>query len=262
MANAPIIVITDLANRAFYETLSIPGEQVMLCDLHESVDSVGRCGCNVMLLDCGRNPETGLKLLARINKCCVSAPVVFLTDTSSEELVIAAFKAGAREYFKRPFDPAELIATVVKLGARRNASSAPRFPTAAQLAAVGSDHPSPSNPGLPDWLLRSVQFMQDNLAEEIYLEHVAKKAGMSKFHFCRTFKDYLGMTPMQYLMVNRIKKAKSLMSNYGTTITSVIYKVGFNDISEFNRQFKKVTGMTPSAFRESLRKEPPEEHCA
>lgn len=250
-----ICVIADQTHRPFYEALAFEEGRLRFFDLAEAPESVGACGISVMILDAGYTPDAGLLLLKRIKQCCVSVPVIFLTDVSSEEVVIAAFKGGAREYFRKPVDQTVLLATVMNLARLRHATVDTRVPHTAQgIGAEGSDAFRLSS-NLPDGILKTVRYLKDNLAEKIYLDEVAEEAGMSKFHFCRIFKDHVGMTPMQFLTQNRIERAKLLMRKEGSSITSVIYKVGFNDISEFNRQFKKVTGKTPSAFRESLKKQ-------
>lgn len=248
-----IIIIADQAHRTFYEGLTIDEGRLCFFDPAEAQESIGACGVSVVILDAGYTPDTALQLLKRLKQCCVSVPVVFVTDVSSEEVVIAAFRAGAREYFRKPVDMAALQTAIADLASLRRNTVNTRIPhtvhggdEAGSAVQLRSD--------LPDGILKTVHYLKENLSEEIYLEEVADKAGMSKFHFCRTFKDHVGMTPMQFLTLNRIERAKMLMRKGGTSITTVGYKVGFNDIGEFNRQFKKVTGQTPSAFKDGMNK--------
>lgn len=260
MVHDPIIVVTDRANRTFYEALEIKDERVAIHDLTEAYESFGTCGSTVMLLDAGHSPEKGLQLLTRIRKCCVSVPVIFLTDVSSEEVVISAFKAGVREYFKQPVNMSELqkcIETLLKL---RRSTVDTRIPHNTRQERIDQGSDLFLHSGTHDGLLRTVRYLKEHLDEDISLDKVSEEAGMSKFHFCRIFKESFGMSPMQFLTFNRIERAKVLMQKSGLSISSVIFKVGFNDISGFNRQFKKVTGMTPSTFKASLRRAPPESY--
>lgn len=248
-----ICITADQAHRHFYEGLHLDEGRFRFVALAEAYESVGACGVSIVILDAGYTPDAGLLLLKRLKQCCVSVPIIFLTDVSSEDVVIAAFKAGAREYFRKPVDQAELQATITDLASLRRATVDSRIPHTTHPAIDSS--PLRLSSDLPDGILKTVNYLKGNLSEKIYLDEVADKAGMSKFHFCRIFKDHVGMTPMQFLTISRIERAKVLMRKGGTSITSVIYKVGFNDVSEFNRQFKKVTGQTPSAFKESLKKD-------
>lgn len=262
MIKDPIVVVTDRANRFFYEALLIDDERIVIHDIAVANESFGICGSTVMLLDSGHAPEKGLQLLARVKKCCVSVPIIFLTDVSSEELVISAFKAGVREYFKKPVGMSELRNSIVTLLSLRRSTVDTRIPHTARQEMTEQGETHPLNSDLPDGLLRTVRYLKEHLAENIYLDKVAEEAGMSKFHFCRIFKESLGMSPMQFLTISRIERAKALLRKSGASITSVIYTVGFNDISGFNRQFKKVTGMTPSTFKESLKRHSPESMAA
>ncbi len=250
-----ICIIADRAHRPFYEVLDTGEKHLTFYDPAEALESAGACGLSVMVLDAGHSPDTGLMLLKRIKGCCVTVPVIFLTDVSSEELAIAAFKAGAREYIKKPIDQAVLQATIQELAVPRQRCADTGVPTPLKDTATRGSNSFCLSSDLPDVILKSVRYLNEHLAEEIYLEEIANEAGMSRFHFCRIFKDHVGLTPMQFLTVTRIERAKVLLRKEGATIASVIYKVGFNDISEFNRQFKKMTGLTPSEFRKSLRKQ-------
>jgi DNA-binding NtrC family response regulator len=58
----------------------------------------------IVVIDCGQNPLKGLNLLKEIKTKRPDIPVIFVTEESSEEIVIKAYKAGAREFFKKPLD--------------------------------------------------------------------------------------------------------------------------------------------------------------
>ena len=80
---------------------------------------------------------------------------------------------------------------------------------------------------------------------------MAQNAFISKYHFIRSFKSEVGLTPHQFQVQNRIRKAQSLISE-AETITEVALKTGFYDQSHFIRQFEKYVGLTPSAYKLSL----------
>jgi AraC family transcriptional regulator len=75
---------------------------------------------------------------------------------------------------------------------------------------------------------------------------------MSKHHFCRVFKRHLGISPLQFFIRMRVERAKELLKNRALSVSMVALEVGFNDISNFIKHFKKVTGITPSAFRKRV----------
>ena len=91
-------------------------------------------------------------------------------------------------------------------------------------------------------------FVDNNYWHNIDLNNIADEAFFSKFHFIRLFKKIYGKTPHQYITVVRIEKAKQLLQTE-SSISNVCYSVGFNSISSFTGLFKKIVGVTPSAWQ-------------
>ena len=94
-----------------------------------------------------------------------------------------------------------------------------------------------------------VDFIKNNLREHLTLEKLAEKACMSKAHFCRTFKNELGLSPMEYLLKERLKLAKQYLQIGSYQIQEVCFMAGFNNSTYFIRAFKQEFGMTPKVFQ-------------
>lgn len=88
-----------------------------------------------------------------------------------------------------------------------------------------------------------------NAGEPIGLEDAAGAAGLSAFHFLRLFAKVLGLTPHQYLIRTRLKRAAALLAEESRAITDIALDVGFNDLSNFVRTFGTAAGVSPSRFR-------------
>jgi AraC-like DNA-binding protein len=88
---------------------------------------------------------------------------------------------------------------------------------------------------------------------EIALEDAAQQAGVSPFHFLRTFASVLGVTPHQYLVRSRLRRAARLLADDDKPVTDVAYDVGFNDLSNFVRSFHRAAGVSPLKFRQASR---------
>jgi AraC-like DNA-binding protein len=88
---------------------------------------------------------------------------------------------------------------------------------------------------------------------EIALEDAAQQAGVSPFHFLRTFASVLGVTPHQYLLRSRLRRAARLLADDDKPVTDVAYDVGFNDLSNFVRSFHRAAGVSPLKFRQASR---------
>jgi AraC-like DNA-binding protein len=85
------------------------------------------------------------------------------------------------------------------------------------------------------------------------LESVAREAGLSPYHFLRTFARVLGVTPHQYLVRARLRRAARLLAAGDGAITDVAYNVGFQDLSNFVRTFHRAAGVSPRGFRRAAR---------
>ncbi len=96
----------------------------------------------------------------------------------------------------------------------------------------------------------SIEFMQANFDTDISLAELAAAAGMSKFHFAKSFKLALGVAPHQYLVKMRIEKARRLLlSEDGLSVDEIAQAVGYSNLGHFTAQFCKCTGSTPSEYR-------------
>ena len=89
-----------------------------------------------------------------------------------------------------------------------------------------------------------------NLIRIDNIGNLARIAGMNNSAFSRSFRSHTGMTPIKYLTRLRINLACGLlMSDVDKSITDIAFDVGFNNLSNFNRQFLSLKGMAPSRFR-------------
>ena len=104
--------------------------------------------------------------------------------------------------------------------------------------------------GLPSRQLQQVlDYIDAHLDQEIKLADLAQLPDMSQFHFSRLFKQSLGLSPYQYLLQQRVERAKQLLKNTDRLIIDIALDCGFNSHSHLSKQFKQLTGMTPKAYR-------------
>ena len=104
---------------------------------------------------------------------------------------------------------------------------------------------------LSDAIRPVIEYMNDNYNENITIEQLAAIVHMSKSYFMLRFKEAAGVGAIEYLSQLRIKKACELLSGSYKTAAQVAYDCGFRNISNFNRQFLKITGCTPKTYRSS-----------
>ena len=107
--------------------------------------------------------------------------------------------------------------------------------------------------GLAPWQQRNVlAHIQEHLTEPVRLVALADLARLSTFHFCRAFKQTFGISPLRYHTRLRIEHAKDLLALRTKSITNIGLTIGYSETSSFATAFRKLTGMTPTAYRRNL----------
>jgi AraC family transcriptional regulator len=104
--------------------------------------------------------------------------------------------------------------------------------------------------GLAPWQKRRVaELLKENLDGQIGLADLARECGLSVSHFTRSFRRSFGTSAHRYLILQRIEKAKSLLSNSGSALSEVALQAGFSDQASFSRTFNAVVGLAPGHWR-------------
>ncbi|BDC51538.1 hypothetical protein F183_A38540 [Bryobacterales bacterium F-183] len=103
--------------------------------------------------------------------------------------------------------------------------------------------------GLMEQIERVCAYVREHLDETIPLATMAKLAGMSTFHFQRTFKKVTGVTPRQYVEARRLELLRGELRNPRRSVTDAIYEAGFGSSSRVYEKVDTRLGMTPAAYR-------------
>ncbi|HBR93912.1 MAG TPA: AraC family transcriptional regulator [Opitutae bacterium] len=96
---------------------------------------------------------------------------------------------------------------------------------------------------------RAKKYISERFNERISLDEAAQAVNASTRHFCKVFKQATGITFTDYLARTRVEKAKHLLQNPHLRVSEIAFETGFDSISQFNRSFKRITGMSPTQFR-------------
>jgi DNA-binding response OmpR family regulator len=181
-----------------------------------------------ILLDVMLGEDDGIRLIERLRGRS-GAPILILTGHSSENVAIRALWAKAEGYLKKPVEMGLLRRTVAEL--------------------IESTAPA-------DGLERARRHLVNHLGQPHTTPSLAEIAGMSDRHLRRAFRDRFGATPRQYLLRARLRQAAERLANTTQGIEQVAIAVGFPSVALFDRCFRRVHGMTPSAFRARARRPP------
>lgn len=94
-------------------------------------------------------------------------------------------------------------------------------------------------------------FLEEDNLEKFSLENTARRFGLDKYKFLRLFKQYTGLTPNNYIILKRIEKSKALLQT-PDDLLSIALEAGFYDETHFGKHFKRITGVTPMAYRNAM----------
>lgn len=100
-----------------------------------------------------------------------------------------------------------------------------------------------------DYIEKAIEYIEENLQNDISVEDVARFAGYSKCHFIGKFKERLGMTPADYIRKRRISEIVRRMEHDTRPICDIAFEYGFNSKENFIRAFKKEHHILPTEFR-------------
>jgi AraC family transcriptional regulator len=96
-------------------------------------------------------------------------------------------------------------------------------------------------------------WIDEHARDPIDLDDAARHSGLSTFHFLRLFTGVLGVTPKQYVIRSRLRRAARLLAADARPITEIAFEVGFGDLSNFVRTFHRAAGVSPRRFRQASR---------
>lgn len=113
--------------------------------------------------------------------------------------------------------------------------------------------PTAARPRVPTALLVHLRRARDladrQYAEPLDLPALAAAAGVSKYHFLRSFAAEYGQTPAQYLCHRRIERAQDLLRATNLTVTEICHLVGFSSLGSFSSRFRELVGTSPSSYQ-------------
>jgi AraC-like DNA-binding protein len=240
----PVLLVVDPTHEiaALIGRCAPESEVVAVADVGEALERLARRRgrIDMVLLPCAGRP-TASELAAALGavQTIVSAfpwvPLVALLDEECETSVLVnAVRCGVIDFLRQPLDPAEVASVLERRLGRRRQARAPAK-AAARLRAV-------------------LAFLEEHYVDPVSLEALGRMAGMSRWHFSRTFRVVTGRSVRAFIMERRLARARELLEESRLSITEIAYEAGFCDLSHLDRVFRKRFGMSPSEFG---RRKPP-----
>jgi YesN/AraC family two-component response regulator len=213
-------------------------------DGEEAVEMVEQHLPDLLITDIKMPVLGGLELVERIRRTNPDLRILIVSGYSEFEYARRAIELGVDDYLLKPIDVENLRETLRRIRIRLEASAG------SVDAEFGLDRMGAREADLA----KAVQvYLQENYRQPYSLERLAASFGCKAAYLLRLYRKITGSTPTQDLIRLRIEKAKRLLVGHRPLeIKQVAYAVGYEDALYFSRLFKKETGQSPSAFRDSM----------
>jgi AraC family transcriptional regulator len=248
-----ILVIAERDAHNEYQFFDAITDNSYKCCPGEYKEVLDRQHSDLVILDCGLKAGDGIDLLREMKTHHAGIPIIFITDVGSEGIVLKAFKNGARDFFRKPLNVFHLQETVLGILSVKGGTHESRRPFTSRPFRHGELLKKVTT-SQPISLIRAIRYIDDNMNKEITLDDLAHEASLSKYHFSRLFRKHFGISPKQFIISQKITRAKELLRRKDSSISTVATEMGFNDLSCFSEQFKKFTGKTPTRFKRIVKK--------
>jgi transcriptional regulator GlxA family with amidase domain len=102
-----------------------------------------------------------------------------------------------------------------------------------------------------------LRWLERNVAEDVTLEDVARRAKMSVRNLSRRFREQTGTTPLQWLLKARVRRAQLLLETTGESVEQIAAQCGFGSVAAFREHFRRIVTTSPQSYRRSFRSKLP-----
>jgi YesN/AraC family two-component response regulator len=220
-----LIIDDELAVReALYTILKEDFTVLLAATVQEGLNILSN-HIRLILLDIMLPDLNGLEALRMIKDKYPSIPVVIITAYSTEEACITAFRSGARDFIRKPFnaqeikDKAKILTNIT--------SSQGRQPFSLFINNINNYYQN-----IPEQIQKGILKVKDYISKNyvfpLNINSAAKMAGINRAYFCRYFKLITGCTFKDYLVNIRLKTAKELLKNKKLKINNVAEQSGYS----------------------------------
>jgi YesN/AraC family two-component response regulator len=230
--------ISQLLKDADYDICAIAS------DGGTAIKKIVELGPDLVLLDIRIKGETdGIEVGEHIQHF-YDIPILYLTAFSDSDTLKRVKVTNPLGYILKPFRSEQLL-SAISIALALHAASKPKI--SAQTNALPPDRSA------IDYRLKStVAYIQDHLDKNINIEMLARTIGMSPSYFCRFFHQEIGCSPYQYIIRQRVAKAKIILKQRDLSIGDAALQCGFASHTLLNRHFLKLVGTTPRNYRNDI----------
>ena len=250
--------------------LTTPWEEIgCICiggaeNAQEALDFIREQKPDIIITDIRMPQLSGLELIDIVAELCAVddeywCECIILSGYSDFEYARRAMRSGVQEYLVKPVDDDELLASIVRAKKRIDEHKSDDTlkkkldGTSGSLFMLFKEYNLTNQKSAnARYVSEAIKSITEHYVGGISIEDAAEALSISSSYLSRIFKTETGYTFVDYLTYYRIKRAAELLEDQAVRIYEVADLVGYSDARYFSQIFRKLTGMTPKEFRDSL----------
>ena len=225
-------------------------------------------GADILLLDIEMPGITGLEAAEQIRRKDENCAILFLTAFNEFDYARKAISVHALDYLLKPYDETELFLSIdsaMHYVDKVNEGKLQPLPAVETADRESARAVHAENDTIPDEahaereeggedkiVARMRHFVETHYMEDISVLDIASAFGYSEAYFCKLFKQNFGKNFVTYLTEYRVELAKRELADLSCNVKEIGQRVGYADSNYFTKVFRRITGMSPSEYRNHL----------
>lgn len=244
------------------------GENLVILQAVDGTEAIKLCSqerCQIVIMDISMPEMNGVEAAEQIRRLDEGCEIIFLTAYDEFSYAKRAIAIHALDYLLKPCEEEELT-SVMEEAMRRiqrrrqfeelNRNSECLEEESRQEEAYGEEFKEEADMEEPDRLGQAAEkirrYIQKNYKRDISMQDAARMMNYSDAYFCKLFKQCFDQNFTAYLTAFRIHEARRLLREKNVSVREVSMLVGYYDANYFAKVFKRLTGMNPSEYRDSV----------
>ena len=244
------------------------GENLVILQAVDGTEAIKLCSqerCQIVIMDISMPEMNGVEAAEQIRRLDEGCEIIFLTAYDEFSYAKRAIAIHALDYLLKPCEEEELT-SVMEEAMRRiqrrrqfeelNRNSECLEEESRQEEVYGEEFKEEADMEEPDRLGQAAEkirrYIQKNYKRDISMQDAARMMNYSDAYFCKLFKQCFDQNFTAYLTAFRIHEARRLLREKNVSVREVSMLVGYYDANYFAKVFKRLTGMNPSEYRDSV----------
>ena len=248
------------------------GENLVILQAVDGTEAIKLCSqerCQIVIMDISMPEMNGVEAAEQIRRLDEGCEIIFLTAYDEFSYAKRAIAIHALDYLLKPCEEEELTAVMEeamrRIQRRRqfeelNRNSECLEEESRQEEVYGEEFKDEADMEEPDRLGQAAEkirrYIQKNYMRDISMQDAARMMNYSDAYFCKLFKQCFDQNFTAYLTAFRIHEARRLFREKNVSVREVSMLVGYYDANYFAKVFKRITGMNPSEYRDSVCRQP------